>query len=125
MRLALGVAVCVVLLTTASVVTWLRLNVVPPDCEDPRTIALVMQSLTQHFKLPGELSLDNIRTLAGGYVAFRFVCEAGILGVDRDALPPGSDVPGIVHYVSRLTPDHQRHQVSVGVRPILIWEYQQ
>jgi hypothetical protein len=28
-------------------------------------------------------------------------------------------VPGSVHYVSRLTADHQRHEVTVSIQPLL------
>ena len=101
---------------------WLRTHVVPPDCEDPDTLALVHQSLTGRFKLPASVAIDTVRTLAGGYVAFRFVCEAHIAGIDANALPPGSPVPGSVHYISRLTPDRQRHEVTVSIQPLMKWE---
>ena len=54
--------------------------------------------------------------------AFRFVCEAHIAGIDANALPPGSPVPGSVHYISRLTPDRQRHEVTVSIQPLMKWE---
>jgi hypothetical protein len=107
---------------TTGCVIWLRTHIVPPDCEAPATLALVHQSLTGHFKLPASVTLDHIQTMAGGYVAFRFVCEAHLAGVDANDLAPGSQVPGSVRYISRLTPDHQRHEVSVSVQPLLIWE---
>jgi hypothetical protein len=109
----------------AGCVIWLRTHVVPPDCEDRDTLALVRQSLTGRFKLPNSVTIENIRTLAGGYVAFRFVCEARLGGIDAHALPAGSVVPGLVHYVSRLTKDHQNHEVSVSIQPALIWERMQ
>ena len=55
-------------------------------------------------------------------LAFRFVCEAQLAGFDPNALPPGTPVPGSVHYISRLTPDRQRHEVTVSIQPLLIWE---
>lgn len=109
----------------AGCVVWLRTHIVPPDCSDPDTLALVRRSLTGRFKLPPSVTIENIQTLAGGYIGFRFVCEASLGGIDRNALPPSSDVPGIVHYVSRLTADHQSHEVSVSVQPLLIWERMQ
>ena len=34
-------------------------------------------------------------------------------------LPPGTPIPGSVYYISRLTPDHQRHEVEVSIYPLL------
>jgi hypothetical protein len=96
--------------------------VTPPDCTDPRTLALVHGSLTGHFKLPDSVRLEHIRTVAGGYIAFRYVCEAQVAGFDRYALPPGTMIPGTVHYVSRLTDARRRHEVTVRIAPILILE---
>ena len=100
-------------------VIWLRIHVVPPDCEDPATLALVRSSLTGRFKLPASVTVDNIQTHAGGYVAFRFACEADLGGIDPNALPPGSPVPGSVYYVSRLTDGGRRHEVTVSIQPLL------
>ena len=125
MRLALAIAACAVLVFATACVVWLRTHIVPPDCSDPGTLALVRRSLTGRFKLPPSVTIENIQTLAGGYVGFRFVCEASLGGIDRNALPPGTEVPGIVHYVSRLTADHQGHEVSVSIQPLLIWERMQ
>lgn len=122
LRLALGLAAFVVFAFTTGCVIWLRTNVVPPDCEDPDTLALVRQSLTKRFKLPASVTIENIQTVAGGYVAFRFVCEAGLGGIDRNALPAGSAIPGSVRYVSQLTGDRRTHEVTVSVQPVLIWE---
>lgn len=105
----------------AGMVVWLRQHIVPPDCRNPATLALVRQSLIGHFHLPASVTLDQIRMLAGGYVAFRFVCEADLGGIDRRLLPPGSPIPGYVHYVSELSADHQRHVVHVSIEPLLIW----
>jgi hypothetical protein len=30
-----------------------------------------------------------------------------------------------VHYISRLTPDQRRHEVTVELQPLLIWEHAQ
>ena len=122
LRLVLALAGFVLLLSTAAIIAWLRINVVPPDCSDPRTLAQVRQSLLGRFKLPPTVTIDTIRTLAGGYVAFRFSCQASLDNIDRNALPPGTPIPGFVYYVSRLTPDHQRHEVSVRIEPLLIME---
>jgi hypothetical protein len=111
-----------VLVFATGCVIWLRTHVVPPDCDDPDTLALVRHSLTERFKLPASVTIENIRTLAGGYVAFRFVCEASLGGIDRDALPAGSTIPGSVHYVSQLMADRRSHEVTVSIQPALIWE---
>jgi hypothetical protein len=122
LRLALGLAAFVVFVFTTGCVIWMRTHVVPPDCEDPDTLALVRRSLTERFRLPASVTIENIQTVAGGYVAFRFVCEAGLGGIDRSALPDGSTVPGSVRYVSQLTADRRAHEVSVSIQPVLIWE---
>lgn len=100
-------------------VIWLRVHVVPPDCQDPETLALVRSSLTGRFRLPASVTIDNVVTRAGGYVAFRFACEADLHGIDPGALPPGAPVPGSVYYVSRLTDRGRRHEVTVSIQPLL------
>jgi hypothetical protein len=122
LRLAVGLAASAVLVFAAECVIWLRTHVVPPDCDDPATLALVRQSLTGRFGLPASVTIENIRTLAGGYVAFRFVCEASLSGIDRRALPEGSTIPGSVHYVSQLMADRRSQDVTVSIQPVLIWE---
>jgi hypothetical protein len=97
-------------------------TITPPDCTDPRTLALVHASLTGHFKLPDTTRLDQIRTVAGGYLAFRYVCVAHITGFDPQALPPGATIPGWARYVSRLTDGRQRHEVTVRIAPLMILE---
>lgn len=108
------------LLTIAAVAYHRRYT--PPDCNDARTLALVHESLTTHFHLPDTTRLELIRTVAGGYIAFRFVCTAHPIGFTRDQLPPGTIVPATVHYISELTPDGSRHEVHVSIRPLLILE---
>jgi len=103
---------------TASVI-WVRTHVVPPDCLDPATLALVRRSLTGRFKLPASVSIENIETLAGGYLAFRFACEADLRGIDPRDLPPDTVVPGSVYYISRLTDGGRRQEVSVSIVPLL------
>ncbi len=122
LRLAVALGVSGVLIFATLTVIWLRIHVVPPDCEDPETIALVHRSLTGRFRLPASVTIDNIETHAGGYVAFRFVCEADLRGIDPNKLPPGSPVPGSVYYISRLTDGGRRHEVTVSVQPLLILE---
>jgi hypothetical protein len=116
--LALAVA-AIILAGTAAVIVHVRRNVVPPDCEDSRTITLVRQSLTGHFHLPESTRIGPIRMLAGGWLAFRFVCEAD-LEIPEAELPPGPR-PGTVHYISQLTDEGRRHQVTVQIAPLLIW----
>jgi hypothetical protein len=122
LRLTLAVGTCTVAVFVTIVAIWLRINVVPPDCADSRTLALVRSSLTGRFKLPASVTLANIQTHAGGYFAFRFACEADLRGIDPHDLPPGTAVPGSVTYVSRLTDGGQRHEVTVRVYPLLILE---
>jgi hypothetical protein len=125
LRFALALGAIALFSFVAGCVVWLRLHVVPPDCEDPDTLALVRRSLTGRFGLPESVTIETIETLAGGYLGFRFVCEASLGGIDPHDLAPGSSVPGIVHYVSQLTADRQHHEVSVSIHPALIWERQQ
>lgn len=122
LRLALALAAFVVFVFTTGCVIWLRTHVVPPDCEDPDTLTLVRKSLTGRFNLPAGVTIENIQTVAGGYVAFRFVCEARLGGIERNALPEGSAIPGSVRYVSQLTGDRRTHEVTVSIQPVLIWE---
>jgi hypothetical protein len=121
LRLALALAALGIIATGAVAARYLRRNVVPPDCTDARTLALVRASLTSEFRLPPSVRLEMIQTLAGGYLAFRFVCEASIAGVAASQLPPGPK-PGFVHYTSQLTDGGRRHEVSVRVMPLLILE---
>jgi hypothetical protein len=72
-----------------------------------------------HFKVPPSVTIADIETHAGGYVAFRFACEADLHNIDPNDLPPGTPIPGSVYYISRLTPDHQRHEVEVSIYPLL------
>ena len=122
LRLTLALGTCAAAVFVTIVAIWLRINVVPPDCADPRTLALVRSSLTGRFKLPASVTLANIQTHAGGYFAFRFACEADLHGIDPHELPPGTAVPGSVTYVSRLTDGGRRHEVTVRVYPLLILE---
>ena len=122
LRLVLAIAACAVVVSVAAIATWVRTHVVPPDCEDPMTLAQVHRSLTDHFKLSPSVTLDNIRTHAGGYLAFRFTCEADLHGINPDDLPPGTPIPGSVYYVSQLTKDGQRQEVSVRIYPLLMLE---
>jgi hypothetical protein len=120
--------IAVVSAALASGAVYYHRTITPPDCNDPRTLALVHGSLVDHFKLPETTSLMRIETVAGGYLAFRYVCKARLTGFDRDALPPGSTVPGTVSYVSRLTDGGhltdggRRHEVTVRIAPLMILE---
>jgi hypothetical protein len=120
LRLALALIALAILAFAGGVIAWIRHNIVPPNCTDPRTLALVRKSLIGHFHLPADTRILNIHTDAGGYAAFRFVCEAQ-LDVNRNELPPNTAIPGSVHYTSQLSDDRQRQDVSVRVEPLLIW----
>ena len=116
--LLLAVAALVLGATTA-VIVHVRRHVVPPDCRDPQTLALVHQSLTNHFHLPTSTRIDNIRMIAGGWLAFRFVCVADI-EVNPAELPPGP-IPGFVNYTSELTDAGRKQHVTVSVSPLMVW----
>lgn len=100
---------------------WFRARV-PPDCDDPRTVAVVEQVLTSRDHLPATTTLTAIRTVAGAFVALRFVCQAQLTGFDPQSLPEGVPVPDIVQYTTRLTPDRRRLEVTVDLQPQMIWE---
>lgn len=104
----------------AAVIVYIRRDVVPPDCRDPQTLALVHKSLVGRFHLPPSVGLSHIETLAGGPLAFRFVCQADV-EVNRALLPPGPR-PGFVHYTSVLTDQGRRQEVTVELTPLMIWE---
>jgi hypothetical protein len=87
-----AIIVVVLALLAGGAVCYHR-SITPPDCTDPRTLALVHASLTEHFKLPDTIRLEQIQTVAGSYLAFRYVCEAQLAGFDRHALPPGAMIP--------------------------------
>jgi hypothetical protein len=114
-----GLAILIAMLAASA--AWFRARL-PPGCTDPRTVALVRQSLSTHYHLPPATTLENIRTLAGGWLALRFVCTADLAGFDPHDLPQGTPLPGQVHYTSRLTPDQRSHEVTVDLQPLLIWE---
>ncbi|MEO9191991.1 MAG: hypothetical protein ABI224_18580 [Acetobacteraceae bacterium] len=86
----------------AAVVIHLRREVVPPGCRDPRTLALVAA------RLPPDAKLERIKVLAGGPLAFQFICAADMGAMD-------------VHYTSRWSEDHRRQVVTVSVSPVLMW----
>ncbi|HEY3846940.1 MAG TPA: hypothetical protein VGL95_07485 [Acetobacteraceae bacterium] len=114
-------SLAILLAALAASAAWFRARL-PPGCTDPRTVALVRQSLTTRYHLPPSTTLDDIRTVAGGWLALRFVCTADLAGFDPHELPQGMPLPGQVHYTSRLTPDRSRHEVTVELQPLLIWE---
>jgi hypothetical protein len=106
----------------ASGAEYYHRTVTPPDCKDPRTLALVHASLTNHFNLPDTTRPVHIRTVAGSYLAFRYVCVAELTGFDPKALPPGTVIPASVRYVSHLTDGGTRHEVNVRIAPLMILE---
>ena len=63
--------------------------------------------------------MERIQMQAGGWLAFRFVCEADLEIPEAD-LPPGPR-PGTVHYISTLTDNGTRHEVTVTISPLLEW----
>lgn len=105
-RAALAVVSLMLAVGLAGIVVHLRRHVVPPGCRDARTLAQVAP------RLPAGEHLARVRTLAGGPLAFRFVCEADLDG--PRALT--------VHYTSQLTEGGARHEVTVAISPVLLWE---
>lgn len=120
-RLAWATSALVLVGFLAWLFVYLRRNVVPPDCSDGRTLAMVRQSLVGHFGFAPGTRVENVHMLAGGPLAFRFVCEADLTGFDPTLLGR-KFVPGFVRYTSQLTHQGQRHDVSVEVLPLLMWE---
>jgi len=110
----------ILLSAVAATVVWYHAHL-PPNCTNPDTIALVRRSLIAHDHLPPSATLEDIRTVAGGPVALRFVCQALVGGVDPHALPAGTPLPGVVNYTSQLTADRRRHEVTVSLEPLLKW----
>ncbi len=119
LRLVLACVAIAAVTFAGLTVIWVRIHVVPPGCSDPQTLALVRQSLTGRFGLPASVTIENVETHAGGYLAFRFACEADLRGVDPHDLPGGAPIPGSVYYTSRLTDGGRRHQVTVSIQPLL------
>jgi hypothetical protein len=101
----------------AGIAVWFRSNV-PPDCTDPRTEAMVKDALHGRFRIPATAELARIQTMAGGFLALRFVCEAELEGVDPAALPPGP-IPHDVEYTSQWADGRQK--ITVTIEPLLRW----
>lgn len=108
----------VVLASFGLIARHIRRTVVPPGCTDPRTLAIVRQSLIEQFHLPPSTAMERINMKAGGWLAFRFICEAD-LDIPEQDLPPGPR-PGMVHYISILDDNHRQH-VTVTISPLLEW----
>jgi hypothetical protein len=90
---------------SAAVVVHLRRHVVPPGCHDPRTLAQLAA------RLPAGEHVARIHVIAGGPLAFRFICEAELEGAR--ALT--------ARYTSQLIDRGTRHQVTVAINPVLVW----
>ena len=121
MRRAITLAsIAVPLLVAGAAVVYLRREVVPPGCRDRAVLATVRRVLIDRARLPPALRLRHIVTVAGGPLAFRFVCDAGLRGLAHQLLPPDPR-PGGVRYTIRLA--GARHRLSVRVRlvPLLEW----
>jgi hypothetical protein len=114
-------SVASLVIALAASAAWFHTRL-PPGCADPRTISLVRESLISHDHLPADTTLDNIRTVAGSWLALRFVCVADLAGFDPHELPQGTPMPGQVHYTSQLTQDARRHHVTVELQPLLSWQ---
>jgi hypothetical protein len=93
----------------------------PPGCTDPRTLAMVRESVVR-YHLPPSTQMVGIHTLAGGPLALRFVCQAQLIGIHKADLPPDTPIPGEITYTSRLTDHRTRHEVTVRIEPLLRWE---
>ncbi len=104
-RLAFSAAALALAGGSAAIAVHLRLYVVPPGCRDPRTVAQLAA------RLPEDEHIARIHVLAGGPLAFRFVCEADLDG--PRALT--------AHYTSQLIDPGARHEVTVAISPVLLW----
>lgn len=93
----------------------------PPGCTDPRTLAMVHESVVRHH-LPPSTQMVAIQTVAGGPLALRFVCQAQLTGIRKTDLPPDTPIPGEITYTSQLTDHRTRHEVTVRIEPLLRWE---
>jgi hypothetical protein len=113
------IASLMVFAVLAGAAAWF-LPQVPPRCDDAGTVAMVQNRLRGELGLPRGTTLDHIRTIAGGFLAVQFVCQADLVGFDRSTLPPGSVVPHTVEFTSRL--HGTQHDVSVTLSPLLTWQ---
>jgi len=114
--------ICVTLGLLARGAVYYHRTITPPDCTDPRTLALVHDSLTGHFKLPDTAGLEMIRTLRGAYLVFRYLCKVWLTGFDGHVLPSRTTIPGWAGYVSHLTDGGRRHEVPVLSAHLMILE---
>lgn len=89
---------------------------VPPDCSSKATLDQVKKILTEQLKLPSDIRIMNIRTVAGGLFAHRFECDAAVTG-DLSELTVLGIAPNGVHYTSEITEDTRRHYVTARVVP--------
>jgi hypothetical protein len=80
-------------------------TIVPPSCSDPRTLAQLAT------RLPDGERVARVHVIAGGPLAFRFVCEADLDGAR--ALT--------ARYTSQLVDPGARHQVTVAISPVLVF----
>jgi hypothetical protein len=104
-RLTLAAAGLTLAGGSAALAVHLRRTVVPPGCDDPRTLARLA------LRLPDGERVARTRVIAGGPLAFRFVCEADLDGAR--ALT--------ARYTSQLVDPGARHQVTVAISPVLVW----
>lgn len=93
----------------------------PPGCTDPRTLAMVHDSVIRRH-LPPSTKMVAIHTVAGGPLALRFVCQARLVGIHKSDLPPDTAVPGEITYTSQLIDHRTRHEVTVRIEPLLRWQ---
>jgi len=104
-RLALAAIALALAGGSAALALHLHQTIVPPGCHDPRTLAQLAA------RLPAGERVARIRVIAGGPLAFRFVCEADLEG--PRALT--------ARYTSRLVDPGARHEVAVAVSPVLVF----
>jgi hypothetical protein len=104
-RLALAAAALALAGGSAALAVHLHRTIVPPGCHDPRTLAQLAA------RLPRGERIARVRVIAGGPLAFRFVCEADLEGTR--ALT--------AHYTSQLADPGARHEVVVAISPVLVF----
>lgn len=121
MRRAIVVStIAVSLLVAGAGILYMRRYVVPPGCADPAVLAIVRRVLIRDAHLPPVLRLHRVVTVAGGPLAFRNVCDAGLRGLAHQRLPSGPR-PGGVRYTVRLAGPGHRLAVRVRLVPLLEW----
>ena len=95
---------------------YYRSAVMPPDCASMVLRPKVHDILVRQFGLPGEVRYALVRTLEGGELATRFVCDAELVNDLPAESPPGRP-RRIVHFESYIDRATGEHAIKAGIRP--------